>query len=228
MAAASAAVEHGFSAEGLRDLLAVVNSSRGLDEILDYLVVQAQTMLGSDAVSLYLRDRENPQLLRVKAAHGIPSELLHPWAAVGTPIAGLPVTTRRTVVLADHLAANTRACAERVEDQVEERGAFLEVTRPGPFTAGDPAQHELNQRMAARFRTIAAVPLVARDEVYGSMLLYYTAPNAYGPDHVDFGLAFAQQAALAIENARLRAQAEQRLAEIERRRSVWGASSCRR
>src|SRR5919199_2297644 len=220
MAAASAAVEHGFSAEGLRDLLAVVNSSRGLDEILDYLVVQAQHMLGSDAVSLYLRDGEKHEMLRVKAAHGIPSELLNPWAPIGSPIAGLPVTTRRTVVVADHLAANTRACAERVEDQVEERGAFLEVTRPGPLTASDPAQHELNQRMAARFRTIAAVPLIARDEVYGSMLLYYAAPNAYGPDHVDFGLAFAQQAALAIENARLRAQAEQRLTEIERRRSV--------
>jgi GAF domain-containing protein len=220
MAAASAAVEHGFSAEGLRDLLAVVNSSRGLDEILDYLVVQAQHMLGSDAVSLYLRDRDKHEMLRVKAAHGIPSELLNPWAPIGSPIAGLPVTTRRTVVVADHLAANTRACAERVEDQVEERGAFLEVTRPGPLTASDPAQHELNQRMAARFRTVAAVPLVARDQVYGSMLLYYAAPNAYGSDHVDFGLAFAQQAALAIENARLRAQAEQRLAEIERRRSV--------
>src|SRR5919199_2758744 len=220
MAAASAAVEHGFSAEGLRDLLAVVNSSRGLDEILDYLVVQAQHMLGSDAVSLYLRDGEKHEMLRVKAAHGIPSELLNPWAPIGSPIAGLPVTTRRTVVVADHLAANAHARAERVEDQVEDRGAFLEVTRPGSFTAGDPAQQELNQRMAARFRTIAAVPLIARDEVYGCMLLYYTAPNAYGPDHVDFGLAFAQQAALAIENARLRAQAEQRLAEIERRRSV--------
>jgi len=220
MGAPPADVERGFSAEGLRDLLAVVNSSRGIDEILDYLVVQAQHVLGSDAVSLYLRDRDDPETLRVKAAHGIPTELLNPSAPVGLPIAGLPVTTRRSVVLADHVAANARPYTERVEDQVEERGAFLEITRPGPFTATHPEQQELNQRMAARFRTIAAVPLVAHDETYGSLVLYYAAAHAYGPDHVDIGLAFAHQAALAIENARLRAQAEQRLTEIERRRSV--------
>src|SRR5712691_732425 len=197
MGAPPADVERGFSAEGLRDLLAIVNSSRGIDEILDYLVVQAQQVLGSDAVSLYLRDRDDPETLRVKAAHGIPTELLNPWAPVGLPIAGLPVTTQRTVVLADHVAANARPYAERVEDQVEERGAFLEITRPGPLTASDPEQQELNLRMAARFRTIAAVPLIARDETYGSLVLYYAAARAYGPDHVDIGLAFAQQAALA-------------------------------
>jgi GAF domain-containing protein len=220
VAATDVDVDRRLSAEGLRDLLAVVNSSRGLDEILSYLVIQAQHVLGSDAVSLYLRDADDPMRLRVQAAHGIPSDLLNPEAIVGFPIAGLPVTTRRTLVLLDHLAANTRSFAERVEDQVEDRGAFLEVVRAGPLSANDPAQQELNRRMAATYRTIAAVPLVARDEAYGSMLLYYHAANAYGAGQVDVGLAFAQQAALAIENSRLRAQAEQRLYEIERRRRV--------
>src|SRR4029453_11928387 len=67
---------------------------------------------------------------------------------------------------------------------------------------------------------IAAVPLVARDEVYGSLVLYYHSPNAYGAEQVDLSPGFAQQGALAIENAHLRAQAEQRLKEIERRRRV--------
>jgi GAF domain-containing protein/anti-sigma regulatory factor (Ser/Thr protein kinase) len=160
MATTSSDVERGFSPEGLRDLLAVVNSSRGIDEILDYLVVQAQRVLGSDAVGLYLRDGEDPQTLRVKAAHGIPHDLLN------------------------------------------------------------QEQPELEQCMAARFGTIAAVPLVAHDEAIGSLVLYYAAPNAYGAGHVNVGLTFAQQAALAIENARLRTQAQHRLTEIERRRSV--------
>jgi len=216
----SVEVERRLSSEGLRDLLAVVNSSRDLDEILNYLVVQAQQVLGSDAVSLYLLDQADPKMLRVKAAHGMPNELLGPYAPVGCPIAGLPITVHRSVVLADLDAVNALPFAERIEDQVEDRGAFLEVMRAGPLSAGDPAQQDLNRRMARSFRTIAAVPLIARGEAYGSLLLYYRDPRAHGADKVDLSLAFAQQAALAIENARLRAEAEERLVEIERRRRV--------
>src|SRR5262245_56532298 len=144
MAAHSVEVERRLTSEGLRDLLEVINSSRDLDEILEYLAVQAQTVLGSDAVTLYLRVPEDPTLLRVKAAYGLPTDLLNPHAVVGFPIAGLPVTTHRTVVLADHLAANGRPIAERLEDQLEDRGAYLEVVRAGPLTAADPTQQELN------------------------------------------------------------------------------------
>src|SRR5207244_10638012 len=108
VAATSADVMRRLGAEGLRDLFAMVNSSRGLDEILSYLVVQAQQVLGSDAASLYLRDQDDPTLLRVQATHGVPSDLLNSHEVVGFPIAGLPVTTRRSVVLADHVAANAR------------------------------------------------------------------------------------------------------------------------
>ena len=165
MATTPTDVERGFSPEGLRDLLAVINSSRGIDEILDYLVVQAQRVLGSDAVSLYLRQDEAPQTLRLKAAHGIPHDLLSP-------------------------------------------------------TTADPEHPEVDERLAARFCTIAAVPLVAHNEAFGCLVVYYAAPNAYGADHIDIGLAFAQQAALAIENARLHAELEQRVRENELRRRV--------
>ena len=73
MVATSPDANRRLSAEGLRDLLAVVNSSRGLDEILGYLVVQAHQVLGSDGVGLYLLDEDDPQTLRVQAAHGLPS-----------------------------------------------------------------------------------------------------------------------------------------------------------
>jgi GAF domain-containing protein/anti-sigma regulatory factor (Ser/Thr protein kinase) len=163
----SVEVEPHLTSEGLRDLLEVVNSSRDLDEILEYLVVQAQTVLGSDAVSLYLRVPENPNLLRMKAAYGIPAHLLNP-----------------------------------------------------ELSASDPTLQALDEGVAATYGTIAAVPLVAHSETYGSVLLYYHAPNAHSPDKVNLSLAFAHQAALAIENSHLRAEAERRLIEIERRRRV--------
>jgi GAF domain-containing protein len=219
MAATSLDAERHLSAEGLRDLLNVVNSSRGLDEILGYLVVQAHQVLDSDGVGLYLRDPNDPAWLRMQAAHGVRNDLLNAEAPVGFPVIGLAVSKRRSVVVSDMAAGIRRRVVETVDEQLEDRGTYLEVLRPGPQSR-DPEQREHNHRIAAVYRTLAAVPLVARDEAYGSLVLYYHAPNAYGAEQVDLSLAFAQQAALAIENARLRSQAEQRLREIERRQRV--------
>src|SRR5687768_2711964 len=47
-------------AEGLRDLLAVVNSSRSLSDILDRVVTQAGELLGSAAGAVYLQDDDQP------------------------------------------------------------------------------------------------------------------------------------------------------------------------
>ena len=43
-------------AEGMRDLLASVNSTRSLDEVLDLVLAQASDLLGSDAGSVLLLD----------------------------------------------------------------------------------------------------------------------------------------------------------------------------
>jgi GAF domain-containing protein len=208
-----------LSAEGLRDLLAVVNSSRGLDEILSYLVVQAHQVLGSDGVSLYMHDPLDPNLLIVRASHGVPGDLVNVSCPVGAPVIGLAVSKRRGVVVSDFAAAVGQPLVNTVDEQVEDLGSYLEVRRPGP-QSHDAAQRKHNQRLALIYLTIAAVPLVARDEVYGALVLYYNAPHAYGAEQLDLSEAFAQQAALAIENSRLRAEAEQRLNEIERRQRV--------
>jgi GAF domain-containing protein len=219
MVATSPDADRRLSAEGLRDLLAVVNSSRGLDEILAYLVVQAHQVLGSDGVGLYLRDEDDPQILRVQAAHGLTRELVNLSAPVGVPVIGMAVSKRRSVVVSDFAAALEQPIVQTVDEQVEDRGTFLEVVRPGPGSAR-PEDRAHNTRVAVAYPTIASVPLVARDEVYGALVLYYRVPHAYGAEQVDLSLAFAQQAALAIENARLRSEAEQRLNEIERRQQV--------
>src|SRR3954466_8498946 len=162
-----------LSPAGLRDLLAIVNSSRGLDEILGYLVVQAQQVLGADGVVLYLTDERQPDLLRVKAGQGVPEEMLAPTIPVGQPIVGLAVSKQRTVVAEDFPSALRQPFSETVDDQCEDRGAYLEVVRPGPITLKDAEHQERNQRIALNYRTLAAVPLSARDETYGALVLYY-------------------------------------------------------
>ncbi len=212
--------ERQLSPEGLRDLLAIVNSSRGLDEILSYLVVQAQQVLGADAVALYLRSESRADLLEVKAAHGIPHDLVNDTVTVGSPIIGLSVSLQRIVAAQDYRGALAQPFSPTIEGQFEERGAFLDVVRPGPVSQHDPEHQQRNRRFAERYATIASIPLTARDETYGALVLYHATLRRIDDRQVDLGLAFAQQAALAIENATLRAQSDQRLNEIVRRQHV--------
>jgi signal transduction histidine kinase len=62
------------------------------------------------------------------------------------------------------------------------------------------------------------VPIVSKDEVYGGMLLYYAEPRMFSEDEIELAVVFADQAALAIQNARLRDQIQQAAASAERGR----------
>jgi signal transduction histidine kinase len=62
------------------------------------------------------------------------------------------------------------------------------------------------------------VPLVVRDSVIGAIVLSHGQPGYYTPRHAELALAFAGHAALAIENARLYAQAQQTASLEERQR----------
>src|SRR5918998_3687094 len=140
-----------LSPEGLRDLLAIVNSSRGLQEILTYIVSQARVVLGADGAIVYLRDEQQPMLLRANATEGIPEHLLNPTAIVGQPVIGLAVSNQRTVASIDIPAILQRPAAATVEEQLEDRGAYLDVVRRGPASAVDPALQERNRRIAAEY-----------------------------------------------------------------------------
>ncbi len=64
-----------------------------------------------------------------------------------------------------------------------------------------------------------AVPLILRDQVSGMLVLTSSEPNAFTPHHATLALAIANQAAIAIENARLYEQA-QALAALEERQKL--------
>jgi signal transduction histidine kinase len=206
--------------DGLRDLLSVVNSSRGIDEILAYLVRKAHDVLESDGAAVYLIDADDPTMLRAHASYGIATSLLADTTPVGYPVTGLAVSLRRPVVVANMAAALARGHAANVEEQFKDRGEFVEVTRPGPVSVDDVEQRHRNDDIATAFATLIAVPLMAHGEIFGALELFYRDQLAFGPEHIDISLAFAQQGALALENARLRTQAEQRLVEIGRRQRV--------
>jgi signal transduction histidine kinase len=68
------------------------------------------------------------------------------------------------------------------------------------------------------FQAWLAVPLVVADQVYGSMAFYYNTPTTFDQDEIALSQSFADQAALAIENAQLYQEIERASSAAERNR----------
>ncbi|MCC7355073.1 MAG: GAF domain-containing sensor histidine kinase, partial [Anaerolineae bacterium] len=67
-------------------------------------------------------------------------------------------------------------------------------------------------------RSWMGIPLLVRERVIGMVSLNKDAPNYYSPPQAELALAFANQVAVAIENARLYEQAEAAAVTAERQR----------
>jgi PAS domain S-box-containing protein len=67
-------------------------------------------------------------------------------------------------------------------------------------------------------RSVLVVPLLVKEQVIGVLRIDHRAPCAYTPHHASLTMAFGNQAAIAIENARLYEQAQDMAALEERQR----------
>jgi two-component system nitrate/nitrite sensor histidine kinase NarX len=176
-------------AESLRDVLAVLNSNRSLDEVLNYIAGQAGQLLGTRAAGIYSLDRATGKL-SVRATRGL---LVTYVAGARVPIGQnalqQAMTSREPVAISD----------------------LTEVVASGQ---GVP----LSAAWSKLYRALLAVPIVVQGEVYGGMLLYYSEPRTFTEEEMELAVAFGDQVALAIDNARLRDQVEKAAAIAERDR----------
>jgi signal transduction histidine kinase len=177
-------------AESLRDILAALNSNQSLPTILDLIAAQARRLLDTQAVGIYRLESEADRWA-VEAAQGL---LVTYVAGSKVPIGQ---STLRQAILTRQPLVGSRAHAAGSPEQ-------------GPGTAAQPR--------FGWYHAWLAVPIITKDEVYGGMLLYYTEPRALSEEEIQLASSFCDQAALAIENARLREQVEQSAAAAERER----------
>jgi GAF domain-containing protein len=174
-------------AEGLADVLGALNSNQSLEEVLDLIVTQARHLLDTRAVGIYSSEAEVGKLA-IEASKGL---LITYVAGSNIPIGR--ESLRQAMLLSQPVA-------------VPDVANF-------PSDVGDLAVDVRRQVSAGSwadlYRAWLAVPIVSKDEVYGGILLYYAEPRMFSEDEVELAVAFADQAALAIENSRLRDQIEQ-------------------
>lgn len=171
-------------AEGLADILAALNSTRSLAEILEYIVTQAVRLLHTSSGAIYhLNPDEGLLKLETAGEAGLPQSI-----PVGQGPIGRTVTECRPAVVPDMGGDN----------------ATFDGVRQAP--PGNP------------YGALLAVPLTIKEEVYGCLALYFTDPKHFSEEEVDLATVFGAQAALAIDNARLRQQVEQAAVVRERGR----------
>ncbi len=80
------------------------------------------------------------------------------------------------------------------------------------------ADLDLDDSAQLPFHSLIAAPLVVKGQIYGGLAAYYDHPREFSPDEAALLRIFADQAALALEHARLFEQSRQLAALEERQR----------
>lgn len=188
-------------AEGLREIVAVLNSDRSLAEVLQFITTQATRLLGAEAGQIYHLQSEDDgqeEIFRVEAGHGFRSNY------VGVILKNVHLTVSYQAVQRRHPVA--------ISDMTP---ALNQLLAQPSFGTG---QQSLLQEVRQRFRSILVVPLIIKDEVYGTISVYDEAMRTFTEEEINLAVAFGRQSALAIENARLRQQVQQAAVREERGR----------
>jgi PAS domain S-box-containing protein len=192
----SEAERRGQIAESLAGVLAGLNSNKPLDQVLDLIAVQARQLLETRAVGIYSLEDE-AGTLSIQAAQGL---LIAYVAGTNIPIGQgalrLAMVSRQPVLVPDVASA---------------------LGGDGDLVV-DPQRLERVGYWASVYRALLAVPIRIHDQVYGGMVLYYGQPRSFTEEDLELAALFCEQAALAVENARLREEVKLAAATAERGR----------
>jgi signal transduction histidine kinase len=170
--------------------MSVLDTDRPLADLLDYIASQALELLEGDACVLFHHDAARG-LLASEAAAGIERNVISTLAVeTSTDPAGEVVRERRPVATTD--LRPHRDNGENAEDA--------------------PTDWILH------YGACVAVPLEAATDFWGVLAVYYRRPRSFSDEVIRLAQSFGANAALAIENGRLREQLERGAAEAERSR----------
>ena len=170
---------------------ALADLGRVLSETLDPDVVGQRVadsicaLLGAKSSALYRRV-DDGRLIALTVSHGSTFEWTHELAP-GTGLAGLAAGDRRTHSAPDVLA----------DPRIRYAAGVREILA------------------RSEDRALIGVPLVVRDRVFGALALADRTGRVFDDEDRRLAEAFADQAALALENARLYAETTRRQREAE-------------
>lgn len=182
-------------AEGLREIVRILNSNHPLEEILNFIVSQANHVLRANSIALYLLNQDK-NILCVQATTGWDAHLQKELGySPDSGSIGRAMTTQRPVVINDIQQALLRGDLT-LEPQL------LDLMRDNGFS----------------YQCEVVVPLVVNGESYGVIRLTYFDHHDLTTEETELAVALSDQASLAIGNSYLRNQAEMLAVINERNR----------
>src|SRR6476659_8074895 len=170
----------------LIETIEAVNSSLDLQEVLSLVATKVADALHAAACFVYLYDERADELV-LRATHGTPIDDMsrRPRMRPGEGITGTAAAARAPVML--------------------ESQAHL-----------DPRFKHFPNLPEDEYESILAVPILTRDgALEGALNVRTREPRAFGEDEVELLLAIAAQVAQSIEHAKLYAEAQRRVQELE-------------
>ena len=181
----------------LGEVSQAVNSTLDLEQVLTTIVAKATQLSNTDAGAIYVFD-EVQQEFRLRATYGMSDEAI---AAVR-----------------DQHANISEAVSEATE-----QGEPLQIP-----DLRDEHSSPVNEIMLrAGYRARLLVPLLRSDEIFGALVVRRKEPGEFPKSTVDLLRTFAAQSVLAIQNARLFLEIEEKsrqLAEASKHKSQFLAN----
>jgi two-component sensor histidine kinase/putative methionine-R-sulfoxide reductase with GAF domain len=169
----------------LTETIAAVNSTLDLEEVLGLVARKVAEALEADACFVYLYDERSDELV-LRATHGTRVE---------------EMTRRPKMRPAEGITG--AAAAERSPIMI-------------------PAQAHLDPRFKGfanlpedEYESILAVPILAREKLAGALNVRTRAPREFSDAEIELLVAIAAQVAQTIEHAKLYAEAQRRVGELE-------------
>ena len=166
-----------------------VSSTLELETVLTTIVSYAVQLSGTNAGIIYEYD-EPTQLFHLRASYQMEEELVEAYRAapsrLGVGTSGRAAATRMPV---------------QVVDLINEQEYAAAPTRPILARLG--------------YQSLLAVPLLLEQRIMGALTVYRREAGSFAPEVVNLLQTFATQSVLAIQNARLFREIEDKSREIE-------------
>jgi signal transduction histidine kinase len=181
----------------LGEVSQAVNSTLDLEQVLSTIVTKAAQLSNTEAGAIYVFD-ELAQEFRLRATYGMSEDAI---AAVR-----------------DQHVSISEAVSEATEQGEPVQIADLRNEPPSPV-------NEIMLREGYRARLL--VPLLRSDEIFGALVVRRKAPGEFPRGTIDLLRTFATQSVLAIQNARLFLEIEEKgrqLAEASKHKSQFLAN----
>jgi GAF domain-containing protein len=165
-----------------------VSSTLDLETVLQTIVSRAVQLTGTEGGSIYEYDASAEEF-EIRATLNVEAEIVEAQRALrphkGEGVVGRLADTRQAVEVPDITA----------------EGAYSSRLHTTLVRAG--------------MRSLLAVPLLRKDELVGGLVVTRRQPGGFAPEIIDLLRTFAVQSALAIQNARLFREIEEKSRELE-------------